>query len=487
MLRRGCLLGLASLLLWCVLGSASACPPHCWANSCDGSGRCGSCSGAYFGPTCDSPCPVHCWAGSCDRSTGRCGSCSGAWYGDDCDKACPSHCWAGSCIRDTGVCGSCNTGWWGDMCDKPCPVHCWANTCNRQTGACGSCSGPYSGPSCDLPGSCSAPTAANCNFYSSCLQAVQSCPVVQNVMSSKCSEYQGIESQLSPQGKTWSAGVRQCIQQKLSAYVLQAGSQGYTCDGAEAVFFGQHVDCYLHASSVSFCSLPLLDALHIYQHAASIFFSTHIWEATQSAADLKWSCDNRFYGLMLQGWFGASPRAASLAPSAAAAAPPNPTAVLAAINTQLSALAAVQSWEVVGVVSLAGGDASSLSVDVTFRQKAGAPWVANVTDDAAQTIVQKAVQTVAATFSLPPSALFDGSPFSSASAAADSESLADSVLPRQIRLAVLAVLGIAAVALVLVVGLLVFRRPSASTAALRPALSPADVEAVPYVALSASP
>jgi hypothetical protein len=106
-------------------------------------------------------------------------------------------------------------------------------------------------------------------------------------MSPKCTEYLDLEPSLSTAGQQWSKDVRLCLQNKMANDVLiPASGEVYSCDAADDIFFNQHVDCYLHGSSVSYCDLTGGDKTWIFMHAASIYFSSHIWELTKAGKQL---------------------------------------------------------------------------------------------------------------------------------------------------------------------------------------------------------
>jgi hypothetical protein len=292
------------VLLPLLVASAIACPPHCWAGSCNSSGACGSCSDGYWGPTCSQSCPEHCTFHRCDMKTGQCGSCyDDVWWGPTCANACPVHCNFGRCDKTTGLCGSSCAGdeWWGPTCANPCPEHCHWGRCDKKTGCC-SCADGWAGScTCSVSASCAAPRGVTCDWYSTCLgAAAQDCPFIDGTMGAKCEEYRSLEATLSPRGQKWSAYVRACLQNVLAKTVLLSSPSGRVdCSAATDAFLNDHVSCYLDGP-ISFCSLPYSDIGSIFLHGSSILFSKYWTAPLKSGAQLKFNCDVEFWEMTLK-------------------------------------------------------------------------------------------------------------------------------------------------------------------------------------------
>jgi len=290
-------------VIFLISEATSACPPHCFAGSCDKNGICGSCSGPWWGPTCSNSCPLHCFTGQCDFKTGACGSCSGDWWGPTCSNPCPLHCFTGQCDFKSGNCGSCSGDWWGLTCSNPCPLHCFTGQCYFKTGCCGSCTGGYVGNcTCSISPECASPQGLDCNWYSTCLNAnSENCPIIEEIMASKCQEYYNIEASLSDLGVKWSQYVRSCLQQVLAKKVLiPAPSGNVDCQVATESFFGDHLGCYLNGP-VSLCQLPYEDIAKIVMHGSSIIFTKYWYDPLTTGLQLKVQCDMEFWETIIQG------------------------------------------------------------------------------------------------------------------------------------------------------------------------------------------
>ncbi|XP_052765493.1 multiple epidermal growth factor-like domains protein 11 isoform X2 [Mya arenaria] len=138
--------------------------------SCSSYG-CNSCSGGYWGNTCDAQCMQNC--ASCNKYDGHClfcesgyyvyyrkcttcgyhcaecgssgcTSCHDGYWGSTCNEICGQNC--ASCSKSDGNCLSCSSGYWGNTCEKPCGHHCLA--CDERNGRCLSCEHGYLGHPC---------------------------------------------------------------------------------------------------------------------------------------------------------------------------------------------------------------------------------------------------------------------------------------------------------------------------------------------------
>jgi hypothetical protein len=164
---------------------------------------------------------------------------------------------------------------------------------SRVIGGDHACADGWEGESCDVPVGCMHQTAldATCEYYQRCLFSQRQCPDVQDIMGAKCVEYHDLAMQLSPTGQQWAANVTSCIQNKLSDIVLLLHGSNYSCATLNKVFFTEHVDCYLHASEHSFCTLPLWDRVRVVVAGADmILLPSSFWPTIVSAGELFWAC-----------------------------------------------------------------------------------------------------------------------------------------------------------------------------------------------------
>ncbi len=240
----------------------------------------------------------------------------------------------------------------------PCPPHCASGVCHEG----------------DIPAECLQPSG-KCDFYNNCLYRSQPCPEIQNIMGAKCYEYQVLESKLTTVGQQWSRDIRACLQHKIADLVLKPRGSQFTCTQAKEVFFGQHVDCYLHGSCVSFCQLPLLDTLRIYQHAAGILFSSYFWDVAKSAAELKIRCATEFYEIALTGTQGDL-----TAPTFFESADFSESIFSeSAVHEEIQKAAATLGWEF--AVSRISSEQGAITSHVVFRHNPNVPSAPQVTDE----------------------------------------------------------------------------------------------------------
>ena len=134
----------------------------------------------------------------------------------------------------------------------------------------------------------------DCNFYKNCIKDSSNivCPSAYDIMYSKCLEYSSLDQSFSDKGIKWAAGVKLCIQRKMSHILFNSKSsiKPYTCSEADHVFFNQHVDCYLYASDISFCDLPLKDQIIIAYHASSLLLDGHMMDILNEGIEVLRTC-----------------------------------------------------------------------------------------------------------------------------------------------------------------------------------------------------
>eukprot|EP01012_Entosiphon_sulcatum_P003689 TRINITY_DN11270_c0_g1_i1.p1 TRINITY_DN11270_c0_g1~~TRINITY_DN11270_c0_g1_i1.p1 ORF type:complete len:320 (-),score=30.42 TRINITY_DN11270_c0_g1_i1:78-1037(-) len=177
-------------------------------------------------------------------------------------------------------CGGCKSG----RCDvfgcKGGLFCCVGNIVDPSYGACcTTCTPP-------LPSKCLSPSGDDCSFYSGCILAFHNCSAIQTVALPKCEEFVQLEPSLSsPSSQSWSAGVRRCLQQQISADVLAKQGTDFTCDAVENAFWDDHPPCYfapLPFLPYGLCSLPLVDQAEIYWHGVAEVWTTYPWQLTQT-------------------------------------------------------------------------------------------------------------------------------------------------------------------------------------------------------------
>jgi len=176
-----------------------------------------------------------------------------------------------------------------------CIANCLDVNC-KDSNVCKTCSPNWEGDSCDVPAGCmhQAVESATCEFYTRCLYSQKNCPYVHSIMYSKCVEYHDLARHFSPEGQEWAASVTSCIQNKLSDRVLAPLGSNYSCAMLYDVFFSEHVDCYLHSSRHSFCTIPLWDQVRVVATGASmVVLPATFWPSIRSAIELFQACNLR--------------------------------------------------------------------------------------------------------------------------------------------------------------------------------------------------
>ena len=306
---------------------------------------------------------------------------------DDCGnkKSC------GECgLNPEGTVGKCGWNWNLKRCDG----ECWIMACAKS----GAAPVPPAPPPPPLPAKCmSAKTGDNCDFYDSCLEAYQKCAITEKVMKPKCEEYEKAEGSLSAKGQAWSKYVRHCLQAQIADHVLKTSGAGFKCADVEAVFFHNHLPCYLTRSVAGlpwgFCSLSELDQLKVILHASSIFFSKYVWQGTESFIQLRLACLEHIGGIGIALVLPQQSR-----PPPAASSGPFPWPQLTArLNNETGKLGWTSTTLSNGTASgeLTDEEAGLVLFQAAVYHGPTTPWPAtNMTEDVATPLVAAAVHAV---------------------------------------------------------------------------------------------